>query len=78
MMTMQAEIPEAVFRQAVQTAEREHISFDQLVAIALAAQVAAWSTRETMEERAKRGSWAKFDAVLAKVPDVEPEPYDKL
>jgi len=28
--------------------------------------------------RAERGSWDKFERVLEKVPDVEPENYDKL
>ena len=32
----------------------------------------------SLEERAKRGSREKFEAVLAKVPDVEPPEYDKL
>jgi len=31
-----------------------------------------------LEERAKRGGRAKYEAVLAKVPDVEPEEYDRL
>ena len=33
---------------------------------------------EYLEERAKRGSRQKFEAVLANVPDVEPEVYDQL
>jgi hypothetical protein len=35
-------------------------------------------TVEYLQERAKRGSREKFEAVLAKVPDVEPEEYDRL
>jgi hypothetical protein len=35
-------------------------------------------TVEYLRERAKRGSLEKFEAVLAKVPDVEPEPRDRL
>jgi hypothetical protein len=31
-----------------------------------------------LEERAERGSRAKYEAALAQVPDIEPEPYDKL
>jgi hypothetical protein len=31
-----------------------------------------------LEERAKRGSREKFEAALAKLPDVEPESYDRL
>jgi hypothetical protein len=35
-------------------------------------------TKDYLEEKSKRGSWSKFEQVLAKVPDVEPEDYDKL
>jgi len=31
-----------------------------------------------LEERAKRGSKEKFEQAMAKIPDVEPEEYDKL
>ena len=43
-----------------------------IVSIALAYQVSAWRKRDTMSERAKRGSWEKFDQVMAKVRDVPP------
>jgi nucleotidyltransferase-like protein len=35
-------------------------------------------TVEYLQERAKRGSQEKFEAVLTKVPDVEPEEFDRL
>ena len=35
-------------------------------------------TEEYLNERAARGSQKKFKAILNKVPDVEPENYDKL
>ena len=35
-------------------------------------------TEVELRERAERGSWGKFQQVLEKVPDVEPEPYDAL
>ena len=35
-------------------------------------------TKDYIEEKAKRGSWDKFQQVLNKVPDIEPEDYDKL
>ena len=31
-----------------------------------------------LKQRAKRGDRAKYEAVLAKAPDVEPEEYDRL
>jgi hypothetical protein len=41
-------------------------------------KVAALQTLDCLRERAKRGSRTAFDAVLAKVPDVEPPDYDRL
>ena len=35
-------------------------------------------TKDYLEEKAKSGSWEKFQQVLNKVPNVEPEEYDKL
>ena len=34
--------------------------------------------RNYLEQRAKRGSREKFECALSRVPDVEPEEYDKL
>ena len=45
---------------------------------ALSSQLSAWSTKEYIEEKAKRGNWDAFERVLAKVPDVEPEERDRL
>lgn len=59
-------------------AARENISVEQLVAIALSAQVSAWMTKDYLEHRAEQGSWQKFQQVLTRVPDVEPEDYDQL
>jgi hypothetical protein len=42
------------------------------------AQVSAWMTKDYLEEKYIRGTWSKFEQVLAKVPDVEPEDYGKL
>jgi hypothetical protein len=35
-------------------------------------------TKDYLEEKAKSGSWAKFQEVLNKLPNVEPEEYDKF
>jgi hypothetical protein len=41
-------------------------------------EFAALTTETSLEDLAKRGSRAKYDAVLAKVPDIEPEEHDRL
>lgn len=40
-------------------------------------KIAALMTEGYLKERGKRGSRAKYEAILAKVPDVEPEVYDR-
>ena len=37
----------------------------------------AWETAN-IEQKAKRGRWEKFQQVLKKVPDVEPEACDRI
>jgi len=54
------------------------ISIDHFVAVAVAEKISALTTKSYLKERAKRGNRAKYEAVLAKVPDIEPEPDDRL
>jgi len=53
-------------------AQKDNISINQFITSAVSEKLAALSTLDYLEERAKRSNRAKFDAVLAKVPDVEP------
>ncbi len=78
MRELNVNLPDSLYKQMTELAGRENISIDQLVAIALSAQVSAWMTQDYLLERAKRGSWEQFQQVLMKVPDVEPEEFDKL
>ena len=77
-MNLKATIPDTLYQQVEALAKRENISVEQLVTIALSAQVSAWMTKDYIEEKAKQGRWDKFQQVLNKVPDVEPEPQDSL
>ena len=78
MTTVETQIPDSLYKQVKSLAERESITVDQLVSIALAAQVSAWLTKDYLAERASRGSWDKALEVLAQVPDVEPAEHDRL
>jgi len=50
---------------------------DQFESLENDEKIAALMTEGYLKERAKRGSRAKYEAILAKVPDVEPEVYDR-
>jgi hypothetical protein len=74
-MTVSVNIPEELYRQAREIAESQHLSVDDVVSSAFAEQLAAW---ERVKQRAARGSRESVLAVLNKVPDVEPEEYDRI
>ena len=78
MTTLQASIPDSLARQVREFAEQEQISVDMIVSIALASQVAGWQNRDSIAQRAARGSWDKFDRVLEKVRDVPPLEGDEV
>ena len=78
MTKIEANVPDYLARQALAAAEREQVSIDQIVALALSSQIAAWQGSDDLETRAKRASLEAFDRVMAKVPDVPPRPGDEL
>jgi uncharacterized protein (DUF1778 family) len=78
MSTLSLRIPNSLHEQIRQLAKREGISINQFVASAAAEKMAALLTEEYIEERAKRASSKKFQKVLKKIPDVEPEDYDRI
>ena len=78
MRTVQVHLPDSLQQHVHALAERDGISIDQCIATAVAEKMAALMTEAYLEERAKRGSRAKYEAALAQVPDIEPEPYDRL
>lgn len=78
MTTIEAQVPDYLARLAHEAAAKENVSVDQIVALALASQVSAWRVRDDMATRAARGKLVDIDRILAKVPDVPPEPGDEL
>ena len=76
-MTIQANIPDFLIRQAADVAKREGTSVDSIIAIALSSQVTAWQVRDTVEQRAQGGSLSDLDSILAAVPDVPPVAGDE-
>lgn len=78
MTTLSLRIPNSLHEQIRQLAKREGISINQFVASAAAEKMAALLTEEYIYARAKRASLKKFEKVLKKVPDVEPEDYDRM
>jgi predicted transcriptional regulator len=71
-------LPESLHRKLGEVAEREGVSINQLISSAVAEKMSALMTEEYLEARARRASRRKFEAVLAKIPDVEPDESDRV
>jgi uncharacterized protein (DUF1778 family) len=78
MSALSLRLPKSLHEQLREVAQEEGISVNQFVMLAVAEKVASISAIEYLEKRAKRGSREKFLEILSKVPDVEPEAFDKL
>ncbi len=78
MSTISVRLPESLHQTVRALAEREHVSINQFIALALAEKIAALTTEEYLVSRAQRGSREKFEQALSKVADVEPSEDDRL
>jgi hypothetical protein len=78
MSIVQVQIPDSLHKSLYDLASRDGISIDQFISTAIAEKLSALMTENYLIERAKRGDRTKYEAILSKVPDIEPEAYDRL
>lgn len=78
MSTISLRLPDSLHKTVRELVEKEHISINQFITLALAEKVVALMTEEYLGERAKRGDKDKFERAMAKVADIEPEEQDRL
>ncbi|HUF39988.1 MAG TPA: toxin-antitoxin system HicB family antitoxin [Anaerolineales bacterium] len=78
MSTLSLRLPESLHKSVREFAERENISINQLITLALAEKLSALGAEEYLAIRAERASEAKFLKTMAKVAKVEPADHDRL
>ncbi len=78
MNTVSLQLPDSLYKQASELAEQDGVSMNHLITMALAEKMSALMTVEYLKERGKHASRKDFEDVLAKVPSVEPEEFDRL
>jgi hypothetical protein len=71
-------LPNSLHKQLRELAQRDGVSINQFITTAVAEKMSALATVDYLEERAKKGSRKKFQAVLDKVPDCEPSEIDTI
>jgi predicted metalloprotease with PDZ domain len=70
-------LPDLLYAHAKKLAERDQSSLNQFILVAVAEKVSELDTATFFEERAARGSQAKLNALLARVPAVAPRKGDE-
>ncbi|MGE0128450.1 MAG: toxin-antitoxin system HicB family antitoxin [Blastocatellales bacterium] len=71
-------VPESLFDKLKEVAAKDQSTPEQFALLAVAEKLSSVITVEYLEERAKRAKIERFDQLLSKVPDVEPEEHDRL
>jgi hypothetical protein len=74
-MNVTVNIPDELYKQAETLAESQHVSVDQVIASAFAEQLLALNRLKSLAERGNREDFLR---VLDKVPDIEPDDFDRL
>jgi hypothetical protein len=76
--TLSLRLPESLHRTLRERVQREGISINQFITIAVAEKLSALMTEEYLQERASRGSRANYLTALAQVPANEPDEWDRI
>lgn len=78
MTTMSLRLPASLHKRLRELSREEGVSMNQIITAAIGEKMAALMTMEYLEDRAMKGSRAKFKGVLKNVPDVAAPQEDQL
>ncbi len=72
------ELPSELLAEAQKLAAEDQMPLSQWMMSAISAKIQAEKTRQLLKNYAQNADYAKFDAILARVPDVPPITGDEL
>jgi hypothetical protein len=78
MSTLSLRLPDSLHETARTLAKQEHVSINQLIATAVAEKVSALMTEDYLIDRSRRGNEKDFRNIMSRVPNVKPDPQDRL
>lgn len=71
-------VPKSLLKKIEEMTSAEGITVEQFASSAIAEKASAWLTVDYLKERAKNADQKRFLEILSRVPNVEPDPWDKL
>lgn len=78
MKTLSIRLPESVHRKLRDMADKEGVSMNQFISLAVSEKISALLTVDYLNERAAKADPKQFKELLSRVPDVAPDDVDKL
>lgn len=78
MSAVSLRLPDSLHQSVKKLAQKEHVSVNQLITLAVAEKLSALMASDYLEKRAQSASKSRFMKVLAKARDREPEVRDRL
>lgn len=78
MSTLSIRLPESVHRKLRDMADKEGVSMNQFISLAVSEKISALLTVDYLNERAAKEDPKQFKDLLSRVPDVTPDDVDKL
>jgi hypothetical protein len=78
MSTLSLRLPDSLHNEIKSLAKKEGISINQFISSAVAEKMSALMTENYLQKKADKGNEKAFLDAMSKVPDIEPEPKDKL
>jgi predicted DNA-binding ribbon-helix-helix protein len=78
MSTLSVRLPESVHRKLKLMADKEGVSMNQLISLAVSEKLSALLTVDYLNNRAEKANPQDFKKLLDKVPNTEPDSIDTL
>jgi hypothetical protein len=77
MSSINVKLPISLHEQVQELAQRDNVSVDEFIMLAVAEKVFALMTVDYLQERAARGDRAKFERVLEKIAESGAAPLEE-
>ncbi len=78
MSAISIRLPDSLHRKVKEIAQRDKVSINQMITLAVAEKLSALETEDYLSKRAGKASRAKFQRALKKIPAGHPEKVDRL
>lgn len=78
MRALNINLPDSLVAKMEELSEKDGISLEYFVSLAVAEKISSWVTDGLIQDRAKRANKEKYFQVLKLVPNREPLEHDKL